>query len=112
MRLPGAAIARNIWPERADRGHLFARPRRSVVGAPQPISRRRVPPGKYDRRMRKVPTETPFQQAFADLAELRQRAKLACERSEMLRRDHRIIVDAARSQSRSLISEARRPRAP
>jgi hypothetical protein len=56
--------------------------------------------------MRNVPTETPFQQVFADLAELRLRAKLACERSEMLRRDLRIIVDTARAQSRILIAQS------
>jgi hypothetical protein len=37
-----------------------------------------------------------------EVAELRQRAKLACERAQMLRQDHRFIIEAARSQSRLL----------
>jgi hypothetical protein len=33
---------------------------------------------------------------------------VACERTQLLRRDHRFIVEAARAQSRSLIAASRR----
>jgi hypothetical protein len=45
---------------------------------------------------------------FAELAELRERAKVACERTQLLRQDHSFIVEAARAQSRSLIAASRR----
>lgn len=55
-----------------------------------------------------MPTENPFRQLFADLAELRQRANLLANDQKCCPWDHRIIVDAARAQSRTLIAHSRR----
>jgi hypothetical protein len=51
---------------------------------------------------------TRLRELLAELAELRQQAKLACERSQRLRRERHGIVETARAQSRRVITVSRR----
>ena len=50
---------------------------------------------------------TRLRELLAELAELRQRAKVAREKTQMLRRDHRFIVETARSHSQRLVAVSR-----
>jgi uncharacterized coiled-coil DUF342 family protein len=51
---------------------------------------------------------TRLRELLAELAELRERAKLTCERSQRLRRERHDIVETARAQSRRVITVSRR----
>jgi uncharacterized coiled-coil DUF342 family protein len=51
---------------------------------------------------------TRLRELLAELAELRQQAKMACERSQRLRGERHGIVETARAQSRRLITASRR----
>ena len=51
---------------------------------------------------------TRLRELLAELAELRERAKLACERSQRLRQESHGIVEAARRQSQLLTATWRR----
>jgi hypothetical protein len=51
--------------------------------------------------------ETRLRELLAELAELRQQAKLACQRSQTVRQDHRFILESARSQNRLLVAASR-----
>jgi hypothetical protein len=64
-------------------------------------------PGQFPEGNRCMVTGTRLRELLIEVAELRQRAKLTCERTQMLRQDHRFIIEAARSQSRLLIAASR-----
>jgi hypothetical protein len=46
-----------------------------------------------------MPIETRLRELLAELAKLRERAKLVCETTQMLRQDHHFIVETARAQT-------------
>jgi hypothetical protein len=50
---------------------------------------------------------TRLRELLAELAELREQAKLACERSQRLRRERHGIVETARAQSQRFITASR-----
>jgi uncharacterized coiled-coil DUF342 family protein len=51
---------------------------------------------------------TRLRELLAELAELREQAKLACERSQRLRRERHGIIETARAQTRRVITISRR----